>query len=412
MAEAVAGVSASAAEGPSIDDELADLFGDVSTADSSDAETPQASTPESAGTPPADPSTPSATTLAPEGTDLAARTETPSAVAAPVAPDVGTASPDPDPLAGATPFTYRVNHEEKTLDGIQVLGDRGFIGTPQALTEIRQRLSTLDNVMSRSREQYGTQQAYERVSTWDKPNADGTKQTYSGLDGIVELRVDNARKDAEIKAYEALFSDPNAMITIFARDPNDPDKVVFDTQRMENAALRMVRTQDAAEATTRQSLNVARTAPASAPASAPTVDVVRYAPDVIKSAAGPQHAVLLPEDTVMLTALLTAPRSQFLRPATGEDLLTNPTWRLGQMVVDASFTQQVQHVIGLRANARAQAASIAATTAENARKLAAAAITRPQTPQAPAVRSSDTPKDTRSRSEQLADMEDRLLGRA
>lgn len=409
MAElAVAGASVSAADGPSIDDELADMFGDVSTADSSDDETPPTSTTVEAGTPPADPATPSATPLAPEGTDPAARTETPSAVAAPVAPDVVPVTPAEDPLAGATPFTYRVNHEEKTLDGIQVLGDRGFIGTPDALTEIRQRLSTLDNVMSRSREQYGIQQAYERVSAWDKPKADGTTQSFTGLDGIVELRVDNARKDAEIKAYEALLSDPNLAVALFAPDPSDPqNKVVFNAQLMENAALRMARAQDAAESTLRQTLNVARTAPAPAAPSAPTVDVARHAPDVIKSAAGAQESSLTPEDRSLLTEQL--PR--YVRQATSEDVLTNPTWKVGQMVVDASFTKQVQHVIGLRASAKAQAASIAAATTENARKLAAAAITRPQTPQAPAVRSSDTPKDTRSRDEQLSAMEDRLLGR-
>lgn len=368
--------SADIGGGETLGDFLSDAFGEVSTTD--------LETPEDAG---AAQATASTDGTQPEGTSGAGeRPATQAGDATTPAPDTSTtpvvptpaAVPEPDPLDGASPFTYTVNGQARSIDGIQVLGEHGGIISKEALPFLQQRFSERDTLFERAKESYEREQQFEQLAGWASKNSDGTETAYKGLDGIVEMRVQVARLEKENDAFAQLFKEPAKLAALLLQD--EAGKISTDPERLQLLALRTAREQDDVEKQVRGVIGQLRTArPQETAPQQP--NLTQYAAQTIEQLAGAQFSKLTPQDKAILEELY--PR--FLRPVTPQDRLTNPSLTVGARIVDYGLKKAVDERIALRTEIASTAQATVTAAQENARRLAAAAVGQRPTVNAPAI---------------------------
>lgn len=374
---------------------MAAAFGDILPSESESStgfvdETPQSEASDAAGSPPDERgAAPSETVDTPEGTQAAALGGTPPSAAAPAVPDVGT--PEPDPLAGATPLTYNVNGEARTFDGVQVLPGGGAIVMPDAVAQITQRLSERDNLHARDRARYEEVQTYDRLSQWTSTAPDGTEQTLTGLQGLEAMRVHTARKEAEIEVIGSYFADPDKLAELFLGRDENTGKWQLDPKALRSMAMEARLAADDRERHVRTAIGTLRTPPKSESAPQRT-DWSQHAPSVIANAAGQNVTKLTDADRKELSTLL--PR--FVRTVTEQDRAGNPSLVLGAPIIDGQFRQVVASRVALREELlRTSATTVQAATVNAARQAAAAAGQRPApVTQLPPARAAAAPSPT------------------
>ncbi len=385
--QAVETQSADSGGGETLDDFLSDAFGEL----------PLDETPGDAGAAPAP--DPTATSPAPDGTALSERPAAPTGDAPAPVPDPSTtapapAVPDPDPLDGALPFTYKVNGQERSIDGIKVLGEHGGIITKEALPFLQQRFSERDTLYERAREAYEQSQQYEQLMQWATKNPDGTETIHKGLDGGVEMRVHVARLEKENAALSQLFNEPAKLAALLLQD--EQGTISIDPDKLQLLALKAAREQDDIEKTVRGvlgQLRAVRPQGQSPQQSNETQRQAEWAPKVIETMAGANLSVLTTQDLADLKALY--PR--FERRVTAQDRLTQPQLREGDPIVDHDFQKAVDNRIALRKEVATTTAANVTAAQENARKLAAAAVGQKPTVNAPVIPKAKEPTPAQSR---------------
>lgn len=254
------------------------------------ASAPQAELPrssEGAGTS-GSPAAPIASATGDDGQSARPSGTTASPSAVPAAP-----GSEPDPLAGAEPFTYAVDGQTRTMDGAFRIPGEGLYVPEDKVPQfqlIATQAATLDR---QNRELYEQHQQTERLLEWktrrqDGVNRDGSpnyvEQTLTGRDAIEARHVLTARTMASYAVLDQAIRDPKIVEQLFEprlSDPNDPNsRVVLGLSeqgadilrtRIENAAMK-------AEQSARQ--YVGRV---SAPPPPPEASPADFAPSTVKA---------------------------------------------------------------------------------------------------------------------------------
>ncbi len=303
----------------------------------------------SAGTP--------AALSAPAGDDGSVQTGSPAA-AAPTTLDPSAAPAAADPLAGTEPFTYPVNGERKTLQGVYRVPGEGLMVPEEHVASIEalaERADVLDRV---SREVTAQNATYERYSSWQTTDAEGKPTTLTGPQGFEAQRVAFARMEAAVTFADTLLSDPAKILSLIGKD--EQGKFVLDPEAIENFQVRVQLAANTAEAQARAQFAKLGTAGSpQQPGASPPASYAASAPKVIEQAAGQGYASLSTEDR----ALLTKQIDRYIRPVTEEDRRWNPALKLGAPIVDAEYSTLVQHMVTQR-----QATKQIAKTSEAAGK--------------------------------------------
>lgn len=392
-------------------DDITSLFGDGFS------ESPETES-KDAGAPPAgEPQTPDTAQASSEGADNAEHAGAPPAGAATttVTPDQGTPADD-DPLAGAEPFTYTVNGQQRTFEGLTKLGDRGAIVTADALTKLQQRLSERDNLFERQQEQYqkyaALEESFNKLTQWSvgKDQQTGQERVLTGADAVQAQRVMLGRSVATLQVLAKALDDPEqfSRLVSVVDDGQGGLAIVPDRHAIEhlktladNAAMRAEQSVAQHFANLRSSLKaVPQTSTPEAPQTATTLEPTQALESVKGFVTQLDVKGLTKEDEEFLAESL--PR--YVRPATAEERAqyNSPT------VVDISFGKLIQRTAQMRASVATTASAASQAAKENERKLAAAATgIRPKTPRLP-VTPPAAPKK-QSDSDTAWDLQERLV---
>lgn len=358
---------------------------------------------------------------APEGTDKAERTGEPPKTAASEAPDKAT--PDDDPLKSATPFTYVVNGETKTYDGIKVLGTDGAIIDADKLEDLQRRLGERDHLYEANSTLWNTQRQLERLSEWKVRGEDGQERVLQGREGLEAMRVENAQKEASLNALASIFQRdqqgnfPNfAKLVTVVQGPVGQDGqptlvIVPDQEFLNNLIASADQAEKIAAFETREALGKLAQAPAASTSQAQ--DFSSQALPMIEiaaKAAGIDSKVLTEKDRGFLASQF--PR--YVRASTIADERANPTdprFKVGSPIVDASFTQVVKDRVEMRTEASRSVISATQATKENEARLAAAARTT-KTPQTTTTqRKRPEPSERQTDADKGFDLIDNLMSR-
>jgi hypothetical protein len=376
----------------SLDSFVGQMFGDLSDGEPDTA----GPTGDAAGAPPAELPAADAATVPPEGTETSERAGTPPAdAAATSAPDakVGTpeasappAGPTDDPLKDATPLTYTVNGEQRTYEGIRVLGTDGAIIKPEDLPDLMRRLGERDHLYETNKAQYEATQQLERLTEWRTTDADGKESTVKGLEGLATMRVQHGKLAAAFDTLASVFKDPAKFVGLLGQD--EQGKIVLDPTALQHLLTESDLAEVRAEQAIRSQL-ATMVRPPDASASA-TPDYTAHAPQMIDAAAksvGLDGKLLGDKDR----AFLAQQFPRYVRSVTDADRRANVTLKLGGPIVDAAFTELVKDRITSRQELAKLASTSTAASGRNAAVLAAATRGKPApTAAAPAKRTPET----------------------
>lgn len=300
---------------------------------------------------------PPAAAPAPAGDDGSGPTGT-TADAATKAPDPSAAPPAAaDPLAGTEPFTYTVNGEQRTLEGVYRVPGEGLLvpeDKASAIASLAERADVLDRV---SREYSAQNATYERLSTWETTDASGKTITLTGQQGLEAQRVEHARMDAAVSILDGILGDPQKLIALIGKD--QAGNYVVDPAAIETLQMRVQLAANAAEQTARSHFSKISSGPTqpAAPQS-----YAASAPSLIKQAAGANDAALTAEDRTFLGQQI----DRYVRTVTEEDRRWNPKLTIGAPIVDESYGKLVERTAQQRAAATAQAKTAEAAGKHNA----------------------------------------------
>lgn len=356
---------------------------------------PQSSTgSEPAGDAPAVPTdgssvNPSPDDLSPEGDDDdGADDDGPAATD--VAPDqegqegAATETAQPDPLATATAVNYVVNGETRNYDALRHIPGMGAVIKEADLPQLQQRLSERDHLFETSREQYKALTDLEQRTSWKVRQSDGTEKTLTGAAALEERSVVTGRALAALEELSSVLKDPAKFARLVTVDAQG--NIVPDTEQLEYLLTRSQLKEQQIEQQVRAHFQsqgaIQRTATQDAQAPSGQIAV----PDTFVDQYAAQLGVtgLAPDDKAILQAI--APR--YIRLATSEDVMQNPTLKVGTPVIEEDFTNQLKHYAGLRAatqkahetGAQTTTAAVQAQKENDAR--IAAAKTKPSTKKA------------------------------
>lgn len=330
------------------------MLGDFDTGSAPDEQADGAD----AGAPPAEASPASSeSSPTPVVTPDAEPTAEAVSAATPATPD--TAAPEVDPLASSTPLTYSVNGQERTMDGIRILGDEAVI-TKEALPDVIRRLGERDNLYEQSQQYHQRQQHADALAAWKHTASDGTESLLTGNAGLVEMRVSHARLEAALETVLTTLSDPARLPNLVALD--EQGNIVLNQAFVQNLLTQSELSEMKAEQATRNLIGqLSQTA---TQAAAPAPNFSQFAPAIIQKAAGDKLAALSAQDQQALGQQML----RYIRPTTAQERRDGH----GAQIVDAEFTDVVQQWVGLRQNGATAAVTATKATASNAARLAAA----------------------------------------
>lgn len=378
----------------SLAEHVGQMFGDVDLSDN-DEPGDSDTTADAAGATPAEHATDTADPNQPEGTEpgkqdseeLADATSADADQAPDPDKEVSAETPEADPFEGSEPFTYTVNGETRTFDGIRVFGNDGAVVKAEALPDLMRRLGERDNLFETNKAQYQKVQQLERLSEWNVEGEDGKVQSYGGQEGLVMMRVQAGRLGAELHTLASIFhKDANgqyprlaSIITVdengsIVPDPNALQHLITESdlagiraeQEIKGLLSKLTSTERAAAS---QDFSVSSSPEALS-------QLQSQAPALIDQAAksaGLDAKVLTEKDRSFLSNQL--PR--YVRTVTDQDRMSNPSLRVGGPIVDSSFMDVVKDRVELRAEStrtvKDVTQSVTKASTENAARLAAAA---------------------------------------
>lgn len=276
----------------------------------------------------------------------------------PAAPDPSAAPPAAaDPLAGTEPFTYTVNGEKKTLDGVYRVPGEGLL-VPEdkvsLVTGLAERADVLDRV---TREVTAKHADLERLTSWTFDGPDGKTTTLTGAQALETMRVDYARQAAALDVMDAILSDPAKFAQLVGVvQEGDKTKLVVDPTALEYLQKDVMLAANAAERQARSEFQKLGTPPAPSPQSA---DHSRSAPAIITAVAQADEKILTSKDREFLAQQI----GRYVRTVTEDDRRFNPKLTVGAPIVDASFSRVITDRVEMR-----KEAATAARTAETAGK--------------------------------------------
>jgi hypothetical protein len=361
--------------GPSLADELSSLFGDgFSGSESDSSPDPDEST---AGATPAESSaevTETTADVAPDGeTDV-------QAGATPAGATI--TSPDEDPLKDAKPLTYTVNGQERTAEGLLVLGDKGAIIPAEHLPKFQRLLTERDNLFEENQGRHQKYSALEntftKLTAWNAgKDAQGNDRVLTGADGLESQRVLLGQTMATLNTIAAALDDPKqfADLVDVQQDPTTGQLYILPKAdalaalriRAELAAVRAEQQARAHFNTIRSTLpNAGKFTPTPPAADAPIESIAM--PTVEQAITDLKVTGFTPEDKAFFAAQL--PR--YVRETTPQE----KAQQLGNRIVDQSFIALIQREATRRAESSQTAVNASQIAQENARKLAQAAIGR------------------------------------
>lgn len=303
-------------------------------------------------------------------------------------------APAVDPLANAVACDYVVNGETRKYEDLRVIPGQGAVITADALPRLQQRLSERDHLFETGKAQYKALTDLEKATEWKQAGPDGAEQVLTGLQGIEATRVTLGRTLAALQTITEALSDPEQFSRLVGVDANG--RIVPDAREIqylrtkadlaEVNAERQVRSyfqQQTAQASASGQASQVASQNQSASVTLPDTFVEQYANTLgVKG--------LTADDKTLLSSL--APR--FVRVATREDVLANPTLTVGSPVIESTFADLVKRQGELRATtANSAVATQAALKAqsENAARLAAAKTTTK--PSAQSSRAKERPRN-------------------
>ncbi len=379
----------------SLAEHVGQMFGDVDLSDN-DEPGESDSTADAGGATPPEHATETVDPNQPEGTEPGKEVDKePGDATSPGAdqepdPDKAaeTQSDADDPLAGATPFTYTVNGETRTFDGIKVLGEDGAIVDAKALPDLMRRLGERDNLYETNQAQYQRVQDLERLSKWDVTDEKGNlTHSYEGQEGLVQMRVQAGRMAASLHTMMSVFQkDANgqypklaSIITVDEAGNVVPDQTALQ-HLITESELSEIRAEQEIKSLLSKLTSTERAAASQdfSGVSSPEAlsQLQSQAPALIDQAAksaGLDAKVLTEKDRSFLGNQL--PR--YVRTVTERDRMSNPSLKLGGPIVDASFMDVVKDRLELRAESAKTVQdvtqSVTKASNENAARLAAAA---------------------------------------
>lgn len=387
MPEGPDGQSGSPSSGMSLVDFLSStLDGGVTEEGPESSTAPEQASPDAGAQPASQASAPSEEK--PEGSDApqpdAERAGAQPADAAPAGADAAVPSKDSDddPLKDATPFTYIVNGQERTAEGIKRLGAHGAIVEPDYLDKLASRFSERDQLYEADRVNRQKLQEFERLTEWrTKDEKTGAETVLNGARGIEAQRVQAGRALAALSTITAAFQ--QSPMALIAQDAEG--NVVWDQVALQHLITRSELGEMRAEQAVKHHLStLAQSVQETATRQATDAELPGKLWAAAETQWAAQHPELTPEDKNFLASQV--PR--YMRQATPEEHRAG----LGTVVLDPSFYAVIKDRAELRASAAtsAKTAADAATkaTRENAARLAAAAqgakrTTQPLRPSAP-----------------------------
>ena len=345
-------------------DVLAEMLGDEAPEPAED-ETERPSADSKAGDEGEDAVSPEAETETPDPK----QPETPAADAT----DEEVTPEDTDLLATATPFTYAVDGQAKTIDGIREIPGHGAIVEAQALGTLKDRLQKADRLDDANRALYQKTQAYETVEYQGK----------TGMAAIEAAIVDNAKLSRALTVLVpyleseegriALATDPQGTLQYLTRELGlTARETEFQTRQSFGQKIRAAETQQQESTTLAQQAETAI-----------TQSISHWAQ---------QFPALTAQDKDAATQYLRRIQSSVIRPATPEEAQQVGV-KPGERIVDHTLVHgYLANLASLRAEAQkaTQTASEAAKAAqkasqENAKRLAAAAVPTKHKPTAKAT---------------------------
>lgn len=285
--------------------DIAGMFGDFTT---SGGESPDPEPTSAGGTTPPEPATGAADeTDTPEAAAGDAATTGASAETTSDTPPAD-ATAEADPFAETTPLTFNANGKPYALDGIREFKDGGAVVRPEALADLKQRLSERESLQARNHTQSVEYQTLAKATEWTNPD---TNTTYSGPEAAIEMRIGNAALFAENQLLLGVLTDPARLASVLAlEDVADGKGGVTQRIVLNPVALESLKTQNEL-----QQLKIAgqirehfRTVLAEASKSAPApIDYAAATPtliDKIATEAKVDASVLTPQDRAMLAKQL------------------------------------------------------------------------------------------------------------
>lgn len=264
-----------------------------------------------------------------------------------------------DPLAGTEPFTFDVDGEQKTLEGVYRVPGEGLLVPEEQVPKFQLMASRAETLERSNRDLYQRSQEYERLTSWKVKGQDGTERFISGAEGLAEQRALLSRSLAGLQLLNDVF-EKGSPLSFIATDEQgnitwNPEALATLSVRLENAGIKA----EQAARSTLQSLITEASKPKEP-------DAREVAPAVVDQYAKALNAgSLTAEDRALLTEMV--PR--FVRKATEEDVRENPQFKLGQTIVDKEFGKHVLHYNGLRVNSqKVTTANDKATSFNNGQK--------------------------------------------
>lgn len=304
---------------------------------------------------------------------------------APIEPSDATLNPEPDPFKDASSLTYTVNGEVRTFEDLKVIPGVGAVIQASALPNLERRLVERDSLFERSQQQYTERQALERLMTWTQ-TVNGQPETITGPQAIESMRVALGRSLALNDTLSKALEDPETFASLVGLDGQN--NIVLNQSALKLLSAESRLAQQDAERMVRHHWQSMAAPPASqAPAPTPEESAPRIAAHFAQQFG---QGVLTQADT----DFLATQAARYVRPATVQDLQTDPTLKVGQPVIDPAFAALVQDRAELRkqsATAVTQASSVAA---ENAQKLRAALLPNGKAPVPPNTSSRPVPRPT------------------
>lgn len=401
---------APAQESPSFADTVGDMFGDfLPTGESSvpDAgrETPAAA---SGTTSPAGSEGPAADAEHADDTASAATGETSAGDPDQVVPATDTGD---DALDGFTPFTYRSDNQERSVDGIRVHPEHGAIVDPEFVPQLAQRLSEADHYKAQSKAQHDRYTQLENATTWEVRNAQGQPEKVTGVAAVEAQRVVMARSLAVNQAVAGILDGTMDPKQFLAWDEAS-QSVVWNQDALKEFRDKTLFNADRAEWSARRAMDPYRAnAPVNATAETPIAELAPATIDATAQSLGLTN--LSAEDKTFLAEQLP----QYVRATTEAERRQDPT--IGPRVVDEKFVTLMKRVAQSRVDTATAAKTAANATQQNAARLLAAgkrpstttrttAPTRQPTPQQSRVKSAEDAWDLHERA--MADAMRRKVG--
>jgi hypothetical protein len=275
----------------------------------------------------------------------ATEAEAPEAVDAQTSPD----SDATDPLAGAEPFTYSVDGQARTMDGVYRIPNEGLIVPEDKVADFQRIVSRAESLERTNRQLYDQTKAFEKLTQWTTKDASGKDVSLNGQQAIEAMQIAHAQTKAALsEIVKVLMGSPTDYLM-----QNAQGEIVWN-QRQVEYLLKDARfaERDAADKIRSQFQGIQ--AELSKP---PEVDVAQSAPQLLDSFASTLQLTLHSDDKTFLASMLP----QFVRPTAPEDIAQNPALANEPRVVDARFLQLMQRT----AEQRAQSATTQKATQFN-----------------------------------------------